>query len=209
MQNVVLRLIVVGGVTLIVGLCCVEFAHAQLRVPPSYVATLASQSDEIAQVQPQLQVAAMPQSVPQAIPPTMQQPGMPQPVMPQPTTPQQGMAQQGMMGAVIVIPVVVPQHVTYTPQPVTITVHHPTQQVFPQYPVPAPMMPPMYDTMAMPMMQQQMPPMMQPISPMTQPQAPPPQPIPIKMLLPDGSTVSIKHYVPGNFFKNFVRAVTP
>jgi hypothetical protein len=62
------------------------------------------------------------------------------------------------------------------------------------------MMPPMYHPMAMQMMY----PM-----PIMQPQPPPLQPIPIKMLLPDGSTVSIKHYVPGNFFKNVFRAVTP
>ena len=114
-----------------------------------------------------------------------------------------------MMSSMIVIPVVVQQYMTYTPPPVTMMVNRPAQLVIPQYP--APMMPPMYDPMAMQMMmmmmQQPMMPMMPP--PPMQPQAPAQQPIPIKMILPDGSTVSIKHYMPGQFFKNVVRAVTP
>ncbi|MDR1491232.1 MAG: hypothetical protein LBT05_00685 [Planctomycetaceae bacterium] len=35
------------------------------------------------------------------------------------------------------------------------------------------------------------------------------QPIPTRMILPDGSTVSIKHYMPGSFLRNVWRAVTP
>ena len=144
------------------------------------------------QVQAQLQVAAPPQAMMQ-----MQ------------TAPMQAAPMPGMAGGAIVIPVTVPQYVTYTPQPVTMMVNRPAQLVIPQqYPYPAPM-PQMYDPMlAMQMQQQQMMPMMmQPQMPMMQ--ARPQQPIPVKMILPDGSTVSIKHYVPGNYLKNVWRAVTP
>ena len=140
----------------------------------------------VPQVQAQLQVAVPPQAM------------MPMQAAPMP----------GMAGGAIVIPVTVPQYVTYTPQPVTMMVNRPAQLVIPQqYPYPAPM-PQMYDPMLSMQMQQQMMPMtMPPQMSMMQPR--PQQPIPVKMILPDGSTVSIKHYVPGNYLKNVWRAVTP
>ncbi len=252
MRKVLTKSVLVAGLALIAGLYCTILAHAQLRVPPTHVATLAAQPDENATVEetesvtlttrydaplvpvqhvmpPQAQTqtptqaatqpvaaqtpVAQPQQVVPQVQPQLQvalpQQGMmqPQAVMPQPMVP-------GMMGGAIVIPVTVPQYMTYTPQPVTMMVNRPAQLVIPQYPAPypAPMQQPMYDPMAMQMMQQQM--MMQPMMPMMQPPmmqppAPPQQPIPVKMILPDGSTVSIKHYVPGQFFKNVCRAVTP
>ena len=140
------------------------------------------------QVQAQLQVAVPPQDMMQMQMAPMQAAPMP-----------------GMAGGAIVIPVTVPQYVTYTPQPVTMMVNRPAQLVIPQqYPYPAPM-PQMCDPMLAMQMQQMM---MQPQMPMMM-QPRPQQPIPIKMILPDGSTVSIKHYVPGNHLKNIWRAVTP
>ena len=122
-----------------------------------------------------------------------------------------GMPPITTLEGVVVIPVVVPQYMIYTPPPVAMMSHRPAQLVIPQYP--AHVMPSIDDLTTMQIMQQQM--MMQqqimPMMPlqMIQPPAPPQQPVPIKMILPDGSKVSIKHYVPGSFFKNFVRAVTP
>ena len=219
MRNVLFMLFAVGS---FVGFQGVESAYSQLRVPPTHVAALASQPDDATLPQESWAEAWSAQPSAQVVPiqmTTTQQGQAPSPA-PQPVTPQmvvpqaemipqvqpqpqvhlpQVMPQPGMMGGPIVIPVVVPQYVTYTPPPVTMMVQHPAQLVIPQYPpqmmVPMqqPMMP-MYHPMAMPMMP---------------PQAPTPQPIPVKMILPDGSKVSIKHYMPGQHFKNALRAVTP
>ena len=85
----------------------------------------------------------------------------------------------------LVIPVTVPEVVTYYPPAVNMVVQHPAQLVIPTYPqmqpIPQPMMMPQY----------------------------PQQPIPVKMIMPDGSVVSIKHYVPGKFWRNVWRSVTP
>lgn len=155
--------------------------HPQLAVVPQ---------DPQVQPQPQMQLAVTPQV----------QMVAPQAMMPQALAP-------GMTSGAIVVPVTVPQYMTYTPQPVTMMVNRPAQLVIPQYPTP--MQQPMYDPMAMQMMQQQMMMQMMMQQQMMAPPRPPQQPIPVKMILPDGSTVSIKHYVPGNFFKNVWRAVTP
>ena len=210
MQKTIMKLLITGGLAALAGLCCAELAYSQLRVPPTYVTALAAQPVEnavsqetdagVRVAQPTSQVAPPPEMTPQV------QPQL-QIVIPQ-AIPQQAMS-LGMTSGAIIIPVVVPQYMTYTPQPVTMMVNRPAQLVIPQYPpqmmapMPQPMMQPMYDPMAMPMMMQQ------PIMPMVQPQAPPQQPIPVKMILPDGSTVSIKHYIPGQFFKNTLRAITP
>ncbi|MCL2348871.1 MAG: hypothetical protein FWC50_11510 [Planctomycetaceae bacterium] len=159
---------------------------------------------------------AVPPSFPLMAPP-MQQPPMQPPVGGMP----------GMIAGPIVIPVMVPQYVTYTPPappPMTMVMNRPAQLVIPPYPMQE-MMPMMMSPMPAPgmsnpmftqqmmmqqqMMQQQM--AQQQMMMQQQMMSPPqqPQPIPTKMILPDGSTVSIKHYVPGNFFKNVWRAVTP
>ena len=238
MKNLTLGMIVIGCFTLIAGLLGVEPTYAQVRIPPTSVAALASQSDDRMSVPESetvpstaltapkvtpIQYAATPQVQPQA---TLSQQLASQPVAPQQVVPQvqsqlqaatpqlsalpQTMAQPVMipegMNGVIVIPVVATQYVTYPPPPVTMMVNRPAQLMIPQYP--APMMPPMIDPMAMQMMQSQMM-MQQQMMPVMQPQIPAQQPIPVKMLLPDGSTISIKHYMPGQFFKNAVRAVTP
>ena len=240
MRKVMIMLFVVGNIAMIAGFHGVESAYSQLRVPPTHVAALAAQPAEntvsqnpdadtrtaqlSAQVLPvqlampqqsQTTTPASPLPVPQNIAPQAEitpqvQPQL-QTVMPQ-ALPQPGMT-PGMMGGAIIIPVVVPQYMTYNPPPVTMMVNRPAQLVIPQYPAPMmqpmmmPMQQPMYDPMAMqmPMMQQQPMMMQQPMMPMMQPQ----QPIPVKMILPDGSKVSIKHYPPGQFFKNVIRAVTP
>ena len=233
MQKIMFRMIVVGCFALIAGLLCAESTYAQLRVPTTTVAALASRSDDgmsaldsetvpaAAQVTP-IQHVVPSQVQPQA---TLPQQIAPPPVMPQ-VLPQQTalpqtisppvMVPDGLNG-VIVIPVVVPQYMPHSPPPVTMTANGTFQPMVPQYPAPMVPMPPpmmpMYDPMTMQMMQSQM--MMQhPVMPMMQQPVMPPQttaqqPIPVKMILPDGSTVSIKHYLPGQFFKNFVRAVTP
>ena len=235
MKNILIAICTV----LIVGVACGESAHAQVRVPTPNVAALASQPDENVSVQETetvtwsapvtsqvtpIQYAMPAQEQPQTLPPqhvTPQQ--VSQQVQPQmqfavPQSVPQLMPQSGMMPGIgmpngaIIIPVVVPQYLTYTPPPVTMMVNQPAQLVIPQYP--APMMQPMYNPMAMQMMPQQMAPQqmmvpMSPVMPMMQSQAPPQQPIPIKMIMPDGSKVSIKHYIPGQYFKNAVRAVTP
>jgi len=233
-----LPLVLIGCVAVVVGLCCVEPTLAQLRVPPAYVATLSMQPDDkttltegenadtvpqqnsapvlpIQHVVPQGQTQPITSPLPQpvitqqiATPPQIQtqlQVAVPsQATMQMQTAPMQTTPMPGMAGGAIVIPVTVPQYVTYTPQPVTMMINRPAQLVIPQqYPYPAPM-PQMYDPMLAMQMQQQM---MQPQIPMMQPR--PQQPIPVKMILPDGSTVSIKHYVPGNYLKNVWRAVTP
>ena len=228
MRKVVMMLFAVGSFAMIVGWNGVEPVYSQMRVPPTHVAALATQSVEnetpqeqgtstwsaqsAAQVLPVQHIVPQqgqtvttvppqpaPQNVvPQAIVMPQVQAVMPQ-AMPQP--------QPGMMtGGVIVIPVVVPQYVTYTPPPVTMMVNQPAQLVIPQYPpqmmapMPQQMMPPMYyNPMAMQMMPQQQ----------MMPQPSPQQPIPVKMILPDGSKVSIKHYMPGQYFKNAMRAITP
>ena len=239
MQNITLKLIVTGCFAVIAGLLCVESTHAQLRVPPTSVEVLASQPDDgisiresetVSSTAPStpkvtpIQYEVTPNAQPQAtlaqqvapqlgvqyevdpqVQPQLQQTTMPQqPVLPRAMA-QPVMVPEGMNG-VIVIPVVVPQYMTYAPPSAAMMVNRPMQPMIPQYP--PPMMPPMYDPMAMQMMQSPMM-MQQPMMPMMQPQTPAQQPIPIKMLLPDGSTVSIKHYIPGQFFKNTVRAVTP
>ena len=167
---------------------------AQPSPQPVVTQQIASPAVQVApQVQAQLQFAVPSQAMMQ-----MQ------------TAPMQATPMPGMVGGAIVIPVTVPQYVTYTPQPVTMMVNRPAQLVIPQqYSYPAPMPQQMYDPMlAMQMQQQQMMPMMMPPQ-MPMMQAQPQQPIPVKMILPDGSTVSIKHYVPGNYLKNVWRAVTP
>ena len=177
--------------------------QAQPTAPPlpQPVVTQQIASPQVAQQQPLPTVQVAPQVQAQlqvAVPP--------QAMMQMQTAPMQATPMTGMTGGAIVIPVTVPQYVTYTPQPVTMMVNRPAQLVIPQqYPYPAPM-PQMYDPMLAMQMQQQMM-MMQPQMPMMQ--ARPQQPIPVKMILPDGSTVSIKHYVPGNYLKNVWRAVTP
>ncbi|MDR1384546.1 MAG: hypothetical protein LBJ67_11990 [Planctomycetaceae bacterium] len=102
----------------------------------------------------------------------------------------------------IVIPVTIPQYVP----PV---VNQPAQLIIlPQ------LYPPMY---SMPYPPQYFPPQntagFYPYAGYGYPSIPSPpvqqQPIPTRMILPDGSTVSIKHYVPGSFLKNVWRAVTP
>ena len=233
MKNILFPVFAVGCYILIVGFSCGEVAYSQMRVPTPNVAALATQSGDNTTVEENETVTwSAPASLPvtpiqYALPPQEQQqvPSSqqvaPQQVMPQmqlaaPQAVPQPVMAPGMMGGAIVIPVVVPQYMTYNPPPVTMMVNQPAQLVIPQYQ--APMMQPIYNPIAMPMMQQQtmqqqmMPQQMMPMSPvmpMMQPQAPPQQPIPIKMIMPDGSTVSIKHYMPGQFFKNVVRAVTP
>lgn len=227
------------------GVCLESFA--QLRVPPTHVAALASQSQsndntltvqETETVTIESQITApvtpiqhiVPTQVPkaqtQASPQFQAEVTMPTPaplsmmaanpqIQPQlqMALPQQT-ATPGMMPGAIIVPVTVPQYMTYTPQPVTMMVNRPAQLVIPPYPtsmMQQPMMPmqqPMYDPMVMQMMQQQM--MMQQMMPQAMmPPQQPQQPIPVKMILPDGSTVSIKHYMPGKFFRNVFRAVTP
>ena len=251
MKNIAIKLMIVGCFAVIAGLLFVESTYAQVRIPTTGVAALASQADDVIpvseavpptvpatpkvtpiqyaatpQVQQQVPLSQQvaPQSVaPQQVVPQVQpqlQTATPQlPAMPQ-TMVQPVMVPEGMSG-VIVIPVVVPQYVTYAPPSAAMMANYPVQPTYPQYP--APMMPPMYNPPAMQMMQSQMMQsqmmmqqqmmqqqmMQQQMMPVIQPQAPVQQPIPIKMLLPDGSTVSIKHYMPGKFFKNTVRAVTP
>ncbi|MDR1958819.1 MAG: hypothetical protein LBQ54_07230 [Planctomycetaceae bacterium] len=91
----------------------------------------------------------------------------------------------------MVIPVTVPEMVTVNPPPMNLIINRPAQLVIPPY-SPYPVNP------------YAIPPMMYP------PQiTPPPQPIPTRMIMPDGSVVSIKHYVPGKFWRNTIRAVTP
>ena len=236
MQKFVTMLFAIGGIAMIAGFFGVEPAYSQLRVPPTHVTALAAlavhpsenateqdQDTDTWTAQPAAQVlpvqlvvsqqdktptTAPPKSVPpkvatqDTVPP--QVPPQMQGVVPQ-AMPQPGMAPATMNG-VIVIPVTVPQCVTYAPPPAAMMYHQPPQMMMPQQfptPMPAPMpqymAAPMYYPPAMPMMQQ----------PMMMPQAPPPQPIPVKMILPDGSKVSIKHYIPGQYFKNALRAVTP
>ena len=169
-----------------------QAAHPQLSPQTAPQVVPQPQAEMALAIQPQLQVALPPQAMAAV------------------TTP--GVVGNMTAGAIIV-PVTVPQYMTYTPQPVTMLVNRPAQLVIPPYQVPmqAPMQMPMYDPMAIQMMQQQMAMQQQMMMPPPQmmPQQMPQQPIPIKMILPDGSTVSIKHYVPGKFFRNAVRAVTP
>ena len=230
MRNIILKIIGMGCFALSTNTLCVVPVSAQLRVPPTSVTALATQSDggipvleaEITPVTPQVtpiqhvvtpqgqtQMVPAQQVVSQPVAPSAQQSfqtAMSQPqVVPQ-VMPQMGAVPDRMIG-VIVIPVIMPQSMTYTHPPVMMMANRPAHWVVPQSP--APMMAPMFDSMAIPMMQPQMM-MQQPmVSPPMQPQAPAQQPIPVKMILPDGSTVSIKHYMPGQFFKNVVRAVTP
>jgi len=239
MKNTANKLIVTSGFALIAGLVCIESTYAQVRFPSTSVAALASQSDDAMAAQKSESVTSLTPASPKVTPvqyealPTGQQQATltqqlaPQPVTPQPVVPQlqastpqpptlpQTMAQPVMvpegMNGVIVIPVVVPQYMAYPPPPAMMMPNLPAQSMYPQYP--AQMMQPMYNPMAMQMMesqmmmQQQM--MQQQVMPMMPQQAPVQQPIPLKILLPDGSTVSIKHYMPGKFFKNTLRAVTP
>lgn len=154
---------------------------------------------QVTMAQPQVVVqTAAPQIQPQVM---MQAAPMQAPMM-------QAASMPGTMSGAIVVPVTVPQYVTYTPQPVTMMVNRPAQLVIPQGPAP---MQPMYDPMLAMQIQQQMMMQQQMMQQQMMMQAPPrpQQPIPVKMILPDGSTVSIKHYVPGHFFKNVWRAVTP
>lgn len=125
--------------------------------------------------------------------------GTPPQQMPQPAENQQQgqipyqlgapMQLPGYAPGALVIPVTVPEVVTYNPPPVNMVVQRPAQLVIPPYHQPM-----MYP-------QQGPPHMMMP----QQPQ----QPIPVKMIMPDGSVVSIKHYVPGKFWRNLGRAITP
>jgi len=227
MKNITIRLIVVGCFAEIVCLLCIESIFAQVRIPPTSVTMLASQSDDgmsavdsdtipqtgtteqkvtpvqypvTSQIHPQVPLSQQitlqpvtPQQIAPQVQPQMQTGPPLQAVLPQ--TMSQSVIVPDVISSVIVIPVVVPQqYVTFQPTSFTMMVSRPVQ--------------PMYDPMTMQIMQSQMMMMQQQMMPM-QPQVMAQQPIPLKMLLPDGSTVSIKHYMPGQFFKNAVRAVTP
>ena len=229
-RKVFLKLTFWAVITAVAGIFYVESALAQLRVPPSYVGALATLPNDDAVARLETDTIATQSTVPvtpiQHVMPTPAVQAQPVPPQAAPTPeaaamipvglqvqPQLQMALPpqtmipGMTAGAIVVPVTVPQYMTYTPQPVTMMVNRPAQLVIPQYPMPQPM----YDPITMQMMQQQMmmPQQMPAQQMMMPPQPPSQQPIPIKMILPDGSTVSIKHYVPGNFFRNVWRAVTP
>jgi|GEM_PF-5397757 len=163
--------------------------HAQIQVSGAF-------EDEHASAFENSATTASPSPLP--APGSMQQPAVANPMPPVQLGTPVPMQLPGHASGALVIPVTVPQMVTYFPPPVNVVVNRPAQLVvspFPSNPY----------GMGMPM---SFPPMMTQPPMMAQPMMAQ-QPIPVKMIMPDGSVVSIKHYIPGRFFRNAVRAVTP